>query len=159
MGKAIIVYYSFEGNTKFIAEHLAQKLGADLLALKPEKEIQTHGFMKYFWGGFQALMKTKPKLLNYSFDANDYDTIIIGSPVWVFTYSSPIHSFLSENTIKNKKVGFFCCHEGGKGKTVESIENRLREGNEYLGSVDIVSPLTNENFSFVLLDEWIETLK
>ncbi len=159
MSKTIIIYYSFEGNTKFIADYLAQKLDADVLALKPAKEINTHGFMKYIWGGRQAVMKSKPTLKKYKFDINKYETIIIGSPVWAYTYSPPIHSFLSENVIEGKKVAFFCCHEGGKGKTLEAIEKLLGEDNEYLGAVDIKAPLTNEEFSFTLLDEWIETIK
>ncbi len=159
MIKTIVIYYSFEGKTKFIAEYLSQKLDADILSLKPEKEINSHGFMKYIWGGRQAVMKSKPKLEKYSFDINKYETIIIGSPVWAWTYSPPIRAFLSENIIQGKKVAFFCCHEGDKGKAPEVAEKLLSDGNEYLGSIDINAPLTNEEFSFTLIDEWIETLK
>lgn len=158
MSKTIIVYYSFEGNTKFIAEYLAQKLGADILSLKPEKEVNTHGFMKYVWGGRQAVMKTKPKLEKYSFDVKKYDTIILGSPVWAGTFAPPIRTFLEDNKIKGKKVSFFCCHEGGKGKVLEVAQRLLNDGNEYLGSIDIKSPLTNNDFSFTLLNEWMESL-
>lgn len=158
MSKKIIIYYSFEGNTKFIADYLAQKIDAEILMLKPEKEIGTHGFMKYFWGGQQAIMKKTPRLEKYIFKEKSYDTVIFGSPVWAGTFAPALRSFLKENKIKGKKTAFFCCHEGGKGKVLEATEKLLSDGNDYLGAVDIKAPLTNEEFSFTLLNEWIETL-
>ncbi|MEI7942615.1 MAG: flavodoxin [Candidatus Riflemargulisbacteria bacterium] len=158
MSKTIIVYYSFEGSTKFIADYLAEKLGAEILSLKPEKEISTHGFMKYFFGGRQAVMKIKPPLIKYVFDVNKYDTIILGCPIWAGPIAPPLRTFLSENKIEGKKVAFFCTHKGGKGKVLEVAQKLLSNGNEYLGSMDINSPLTNNDFSFDLLNEWIESL-
>ena len=53
----IVIFYSFEGNTKLIAENIAKTIGADLLELKLKKEMKSKGFMKYFWGGKAAIMK------------------------------------------------------------------------------------------------------
>ena len=39
--KTAIAFYSFEGNTKFTARALAKALNADLIELKPIKEIKT----------------------------------------------------------------------------------------------------------------------
>ena len=66
--KTLVIFYSFEGSTKFIAQTIANEIGAELLEIKPEKEIVSHGFMKYVWGGKQAVMKEKPALL--PFDKN-----------------------------------------------------------------------------------------
>ncbi|MEI7999136.1 MAG: flavodoxin [Candidatus Omnitrophota bacterium] len=158
MSKTIIIYYSFEGNTKFIADYLAEKLDAEILSLKPEKEISTHGFMKYFWAGRQAVMKIKPPLKKYVFDVNKYDIIILGCPIWAGPIAPPLRTFLSENKIEGKKVAFFCTHKGGKGRALESAQKLLGDNNEYLGSIDVNSPLTNEGFSFDLLNEWLESL-
>ncbi len=34
---SIVVYYSLEGNTEYIAENVAEKLGADILRIDPKK--------------------------------------------------------------------------------------------------------------------------
>ncbi len=49
--KKLVIFYSFEGNTKLIAENIAQAIGADLLELKPKKKMKSKGFMKFVWGG------------------------------------------------------------------------------------------------------------
>ena len=93
--KSLVIFYSFEGNTKLMAENIAQTAEADVLELKPKKEIQSKGFMKYFWGGKAAMMKEKPELLPFDKNIQDYDLIFIGTPVWAWTYSPPLNSFFS----------------------------------------------------------------
>ena len=61
--KILIVYYSFEGNTKFIAEKIQENLSCDIVRLIPKKEIKTKGFMKFFWGGKQVFMKELPECI------------------------------------------------------------------------------------------------
>lgn len=85
MPNKIIIYYSLEGSTRLIAETIAQGLGADILELKPLKEINPKGFLKYFWGGQQVVFKEKPRLEFFSKNPLDYEIIIIGTPVWAFT--------------------------------------------------------------------------
>ena len=36
--RALVVYYSFEGNCEFAAKRIAKMLGADLLKLRPGNE-------------------------------------------------------------------------------------------------------------------------
>ena len=45
--KKLVIFYSFEGNTKYIAENIAEAVDADILELKPVKDIKSNGFMKY----------------------------------------------------------------------------------------------------------------
>ncbi|MBY9021719.1 MAG: flavodoxin family protein [Candidatus Lokiarchaeota archaeon] len=81
--KILIVYYSLTGNTRFIAECIQEILKADLQEIKPKKDIKPKGAMKYFWGGYKATMKKKPSLEPIEKDPNNYDVIIIGTPVCV----------------------------------------------------------------------------
>ena len=92
--KKLIVFYSFDGNTKLIAENIADEIGADLLELKPVKEITRNNFMKIFAGGKQAMTKAEPELLPFSIKPEDYDLILIGSlnsifPIIVFPVTAP----------------------------------------------------------------------
>jgi len=134
--KALVVYYSLEGNTKKLAQQLADYLKAETLELKPTKEVNGEKRSKYLWGGRQAMMKTKPTLQTYEFDQDNYDLIALGTPVWAMTYSPPLRSFLSENSLKNKKIILFCTHEGGAGRTIKKLNEDLDESNTVISSVD-----------------------
>ena len=57
--KKIIVYYSLEGNTQYIADKLSDALGAGKLRLIPEKAYADKGFAKFFCGGKSAVMAEK----------------------------------------------------------------------------------------------------
>ncbi|MFX1310455.1 MAG: flavodoxin family protein, partial [Promethearchaeota archaeon] len=87
MRKVLVVYYSLTGNTKMIAEAIAESIDSDILELKPVKELNAESGMKYFWGGFQATMKKKPKLEEFDINPLDYELIILGTPVWAWTIS------------------------------------------------------------------------
>ena len=54
MSKVLVVYYSFEGHTKKIAEKISQNLNADILEVKPKNEKKSSGFSKFLWGGSQV---------------------------------------------------------------------------------------------------------
>ncbi len=142
--KTLIVYYSFEGNTRFIAEHIRDAIGpdADLLELCPVKEI-SRGFSKYFWGGGQAMMKKKPALKPFNKNPDEYECIIFGTPVWAFTYAPPLATFFSNVTIANRMVALFCCHGGVKGHVFKHMRKQL-EGNTCVGHIDFMEPLTHD---------------
>lgn len=52
--KALVIYYSHDGNTHLIAQVIAEATGADTLKLKPTREVASQGFAKFFWGGTQV---------------------------------------------------------------------------------------------------------
>jgi flavodoxin len=115
--KSVVVYYSLTGNTSLVARMVAERLGADMVMLKPEKEIPDKGFGKYLLGGKSVILQEKPKLLNETFDLDGYDTLVIGTPVWAGSFTPPIHTFLSENMIKDKSVYLFAtCSPGSNAE-------------------------------------------
>ncbi len=139
----LVIYYSFEGNTRLIAEVIAEASGADLLELEPKKKLRSHGLFKYLWGGRQVVMKEKPKLLPLAKNPQDYDLLFIGTPVWAWTYTPPLNTFFSAVNLKNKKIALFCCHGGDKKKTLEKMRERLL-GNEIISQIDFQQPIKNK---------------
>jgi len=154
----LVVFYSLEGNTKFIAQNLAQGIEADILELKPEKEIPKTEPLKHFWGGKQVVMRETPKLKKYDINLADYDILIIGTPVWSFNFSSPIRTFLKENKIKNKKIILFCTNEGMKGKTFENLKKELL-GNEIIAEIEFQSVLKKPKENLKKLEDFIKEIK
>lgn len=127
--KACIVYYSMSSNTEYVANKIAEYIGADFVSLIPEVEYPDKGFKKYFWGGKSALMKDKPMLKNYNFDASKYDVIVFGTPVWASSYTPPLRTFIEEQAsfLKNKKICAFACYSGaGAKKALEKLRIDLQ---------------------------------
>lgn len=140
--KTAVVYFSLEGNTKLVAEKISEKLGASLIELKCAKAYPTGKVSKFVWGGKSATFGEKPALLPYNFNADDYDAVIIGAPVWASKYAPPLKTFLSENDISGKKLGFFVCCAGGK--TEKCFEMLKRDAkNEGAATLRLVDPLKN----------------
>ncbi|HZJ78355.1 MAG TPA: flavodoxin [Clostridia bacterium] len=157
--KSIVIFYSLEGNTKFMANCIAQKLNADLLELKPKNDPPAKGLTKYFLGSISALLRAKPKLVNESVDLNDYDNIIVGSPVWAGNLAPALNTFISQNEIIDKSIVFFTCH-GGKisGKCFERFKD-CYPNNRFLGEIDFVEPLkTNPDDAKNKANDWISVL-
>lgn len=112
--KTAVVYYSMSGNTQYAAEKIAKGLGADLIRIEPKKAYPDQGMKKFFWGGKSAMMGEKPKLMPYEFRAEDYDRIIIGTPVWARSFAPPIRTFIVQNPeLRGKKIAALISFSGG----------------------------------------------
>ncbi len=155
--KTLVVYYSYEGSTKLAANKVAESLGADILEIKPVNEKKTKGFMKYVWGGRAAVMKHKPTLEPYEANIADYDLIIMGTPVWASTYAPPFHTFLFNNSLENKKVALFCCHEGSPGKTFTHFKKNL-QNSDVLGEYDIRKTYEDSEVKLQNIADWAKSL-
>lgn len=156
--KALIIYYSLEGNVKLLSETIANEIGADILSLKLKQEIKAGSFMKYFWGGKQVVMKETPELESINLNIADYDLIILGTPVWASNYAPAIRSFLFNHEIINKKVALFCSHESGPGKTLINLQDAL-PNNIIIKTIDFFAPLKkNQEETLIKAKVWAKSL-
>jgi flavodoxin len=164
MTRTLIIYYSLEGSTKLIAETIAEELKdgssdqVDLLELKPLKQPKSKGFMKYVWGGRMAMMKKTPELEDFDVNINDYDQIILGTPVWAWTFTPPLRTFFNNYKFSGKKVALFICHDGGPGKTLEKMKSEL-QGNDIISTQDFKKTAQNKEENVEIAKKWVETLK
>lgn len=158
MSKIVVVYYSFEGSTKGIAELLAQHSNADLLEVKPLKELQSKGFAKFIWGGSQVVMGKKPELMPLSKNLDEYDIVFVGTPIWAGTYAPPIKTLLEGDYIDGKKVAYFYCHEGGHGKAVDKVNVVIEKKNTFIGAKDFLNPKKNIQSSSKEARLWAELM-
>ena len=140
--KALVIYYSMSGNVGQIAEMISEKSGADLLAIHPVKAYPDKGAKKFLWGGKSALMGDKPKLQPYIFDADKYDTIIFGSPVWASSFTPPVRSFIEENrdALNGKRFAAYVCYMGSGDKKALKKLAKLLEIEEFEAQMALVEP-------------------
>ncbi len=87
----IVVYFSRMGYTKKIAYEKANELGADILELTTlEHTENTTGF---WWCGRYAMHKWNMTINKINVNLKNYKTVIITSPIWVFSICAPIRDF------------------------------------------------------------------
>ena len=113
-GKVLVAYYSAQGHTKRVAEAAANELGANLFEIVPT-EIYTDDDLNWTDESSRvtrehddeslrdvALAKTTPD--NWA----DYDTVLVGYPIWWGIAAWPCNHFATDNDFTGKKVVPFC---------------------------------------------------
>ena len=134
--KILVVYYSRTGFTRKIATLISERLKADLDEVIDKKDRS--GSMGYILAGKDA-MKKELTGITYIRDPKDYDLVLIGGPVWAFTVSPAIRTYLDRNadTLKIKNVAFFAT-QGSSG-----AEGKFKAMEETLGTVPIATLIIN----------------
>ena len=159
MSKKLVVFYSKTGNTKLVAETIAKKAKADVEELKWKKEIKSTGPMKYVRGGFNSSLKRKIKIEPLVKNIDDYDTIIIGTPIWASKMNPAIRTFLKDHPLQNKKIAVFCTCDGDGGKNLDELKV-LVEGNELIGSkIFFRSGQKTEDEKVKEAENWVKEIK
>lgn len=156
--KKLVVYYSYKDSTEFLAKSLANEINADLLSLQLVHEKKSKGFIKFVWGGYQAMMKKKPKLHPYEIDVHEYEEIIIATPVWAGTYVPPIRTFIEEENIVAKRIAYFFTRSSGTNN-VEALLDEVLSDNHLLGSLDLITHKTTKEENNEKLINWAKSLE
>jgi len=144
--KKLVVFYSFEGNTRLVARTVAEVSGADVLELSPLKERTPKGASRYFWGGRAALMGDAPVLKPYAFEPDRYDILFVGTPVWAWTFAPPLNTFFRNNDLRGRNTALFCCHGGGPGRIFQKMRSAIPEA-VILGELALREPLKHDTES------------
>jgi flavodoxin len=132
--KPLIVFYSLTGNTKKIAQAVAEAAAGEVIEIKIKREIPDKGFWRYFLIGAQAIKK--PVLRPLDKNPADYDLVFLGGPVWAGNFAPAIRSFLSQAKLKDKKIALFCAHGGEDAdRAFIGLEKELA-ANEIVGKID-----------------------
>lgn len=103
-GKVLIAYFSWSGNTKEMASYIAEQTGGDLLEIKPETPYPTD----YNECGDLVLKERdndeRPVIANLPDSIDEYDTILIGYPIWWHTAPMIIGTFLESYDLTGKEL-------------------------------------------------------
>lgn len=128
LGKVLVVYYSFTGNTKEIAMNIKEKTNADLYEIELA-EPYPNGAKLHMEVREQNKTGEFPKIKPIDVDISDYDLVIVGSPVWWYTLSTPVSSFLNQTDFKGKNVSLYVTHAGEPGKSFSAFEEKAKNTN------------------------------
>lgn len=125
-----LVYYSFSGNTRKVCDFLHARLagfGHDVfpVEIKPEKEEK-----RFFCRGAMASGRRTPKLLNKELSVGRYDCVVFASPVWAFTFTPALRSFLRQcEGLENKACACFltCGAAIASGNALKELEKVIAD--------------------------------
>lgn len=121
--KSIVIYYSYGGNTRKIAEKIQSTLGADVAEIKTVKPYAGSYHDVVNQGQLEVNSGFMPEIELLQVDLSQYDTVILGTPVWWYTFAPAMKTFLAGTDLSGKKVYPFATNGGWIGHTFKDFKN------------------------------------
>lgn len=134
MNKILICYFSATGKTKVVAHNMANAIGGDLFEIVPSIKYTENDLDWEDKTSRSSIemdnINSRPKILNKVENIDNYNTILIGYPIWWYTAPRIINTFIEENNLKNKKIYLFAT-SGGSGieKSLSDLKDTYKDLN------------------------------
>jgi len=126
MSKVLVVYFSHSGNTKVVAEKISSILDEDIFEIVTVEKYPVKYNLVVNQAKKEIEDQIKPVLLNRLVNFYEYDTIVIGYPMWWYTCPMAVFTFLESYDFSGKVILPFCTHEGSALSTsVEDIKKTV----------------------------------
>ena len=158
MKKTLILYYSLGGNTRRVAEMLHRQLGGDIAEIRTKipysgdyNDIVQQG-KKEVDEGFL------PEIYSISPSPSSYDQIILGSPVWWYTFAPAMHTALKSQNWAGKEIYPFATNGGWIGHTFQDFSRACAGAHVHAGlnvqfdTSELVTPERD-------IMRWVEKIK
>lgn len=130
MSKILTVYFSAGGATAKLAQTLAKEVGADIFEIKPETPY-TPADIK--WTNPLArcnkekIGKKDVPIAGKVGNIAEYDTILLGFPIWYYGAPNIVQTFLKSYDLSGKKIILFATSGGSNfGKTAEKLSKIVK---------------------------------
>ena len=135
-GRTLVVYFSAQGHTEAVAEQIAENLDADIFEIVPADEYTSDDLdwtddnsrvtREYEDESLRDVELVSTEVPNWE----DYDTIIIGYPIWWGIAAWPVNTFVEANDFSGKAVIPFCTSSSsGLGQSGELLREAAGTGN------------------------------
>lgn len=154
--KALVAYFSAEsGRTANVAKSLAAAIGADLFEIKPEKPY-TSSNLNYMNPlarcNREHIAKKQVPVSGKVENFVEYDTVLIGFPIWYGCAPNVVNTFCKEYDFTGKKVAAFATSGGsGIGKTAEKLK-------PYVSGADVIDAKLMNGVDEDTLKRWVDGL-
>ena len=119
----LLVYFSYTGHTKYIAEIIKQNINCDAIRLEPVIPYSNDYNKVVNDEQNQESSDKIPEIKDINIDLDLYDTIIIGTPVWWYRSAPVIRAFLKKYDLSNKIIIPYATNAGWLGKTFNEIKS------------------------------------
>lgn len=159
MNKKLVVFFSYTGNTKMIAGMIKDKLNCDILEIETVKPYSTDYQTVVDEEQNNEGSKILPEIKDINIDLNNYDDIIIGTPVWWYNAAPAIRKFLTKYDLSGKTIIPFATNAGWLGRTFVEIK-KLCPNSNVINEKNIVFESYSSNLvtSKEEINDWINKL-
>ena len=133
-GATLVAYFSATGNTEGVAVAIAERLGADVFAIEAAQPY-TEADLNYNDDASRVSVEyadgASPELAQVTPDGwADYDTVLLGYPIWWGEAAWPLRTFVAGNDFGEKTVMPFCTSgSSGIGGSAERLAELAGTGN------------------------------
>lgn len=110
---SLVLFYSWSGSTKYLAQMIAQRTGSDLRELQPVTPYPADYQAVVRQARTEIQEKRYPELCPLSINWEQYKVVYIGSPNWCSSIAPPVAAFLYQRMPTDKIIVPFCTHGGG----------------------------------------------
>ena len=154
--KALIAYFSAEsGRTANVAKSLAAAIGADLFEIVPEKiysKADLNWMNPVARCNREHIAKKQVPVSGKVENFAEYDTVLIGFPIWYGCAPNVVNTFCKEYDFTGKKVAAFATSGGsGIGKTAEKLK-------PYVSGADVIDAKLMNAVDKDTLKRWVDCL-
>lgn len=118
----LIVYFSYTGNTKMIANRIQEKLNCDILEIKTVVPYSEDYDTVVNDEQNSESSNHLPEIQKNNVDLSKYDEIILGTPVWWYRPVPAIRTFLTQNDLSGKTIKPYATNAGWIGRTFSEIK-------------------------------------
>ncbi len=138
--KVLVAYYSAQNHTRAVAEQIAQNLNADTFEIVPSAvytaadldwtDDNSRVSREHNDASLRNVALTTTQVPNWS----EYDTILLGYPIWWGIAAWPVDNFVRENDFTGKTVIPFCTStSSGLGQSGQLLAELAGTGNWQAG--------------------------
>lgn len=134
--KTLVVYFSCTGTTEAIAKYVAEILESDIYEIVPENPY-TKADLTYYTNGRadqeQNDPNVRPAISGGVENIDEYDTIILGYPIWHGQAPRIISTFLESYDFSGKIIIPFCTsHSSGIGSSANNLHSLCSESVKWI---------------------------
>src|SRR6056297_3049502 len=104
-----VVYYSLTGHSKSFAEGLSKRISCDIFQLKTHKSMPKRSLLKHTYCSIVACLEQEHTLEKISFDSDNYDLVILITPIWFGKLPPAYNTFFKENIINCEIIMVYSC--------------------------------------------------
>ena len=156
--KILVAYFSCTGNTKTLAQNIAEAIGADLYEVKPAVPYSSKD-LDYQDETTRATVEqrdenSRPALANKNLNVAQYQTVIIAYPIWWGVEPKIIDTFVESYNFIGKTIIPVCTSGGSDIRASEDHLKDLVSGADWKRG-----KLFSKNASVAEIESWFGGLK